>query len=144
MQIRGPKPHLGEKGGRRVSAMVLFDKHVVGSCGKTENWNRYRDILKNRNRNRYRLLKKPTKKTKTDTDFKNRYRPSSSWGGARISLSRGSVLSREYFPSSLRCVVGTSTTQQFHFVVLPRNPEHNSFKLLCCGFSGRWHLWATI
>jgi len=23
------------------------------------------------------------------------------WGGARISLSRGSVLSREYFPSSL-------------------------------------------
>ena len=26
-----------------------------------------------------------------------------SWGGARISLSRGSVLSREYFPSSLQC-----------------------------------------
>ena len=25
----------------------------------------------------------------------------SGWGGARISLSRGSVLSREYFPSSL-------------------------------------------
>jgi len=24
------------------------------------------------------------------------------WGGARISLSRGSVLSREYFPSSLK------------------------------------------
>jgi len=50
---------------------------MVGSCGKTENRNRYRDILKNRYRNRYRLLKKPTKKTKTDTDLKNRYRPSS-------------------------------------------------------------------
>ena len=24
------------------------------------------------------------------------------WGGARISLSRGPVLSREYFPSSLQ------------------------------------------
>jgi len=47
---------------------------MVGSCGKTENRNRYRDILKNRYRNRYRLLKKPTKKRKpiptlkTDTD----------------------------------------------------------------------------
>ena len=45
---------------------------------------------------------------------------------------------------SLRCDVGTSTTQQFHFVVLPKNPQHNNLKLLCCGFSGRWHLWATV
>ena len=27
------------------------------------------------------------------------------WGGARISLSRGSVLSREYLPSSWVCFV---------------------------------------
>ena len=59
-------------------------------------------------------------------------------------------------PYSLRCVVGTSTTQQFHFVVLPKNPQHNNLncfvvkittnnlKLLCCGFSGRWHMWATV
>ena len=60
MQIRGRKPHSGERGGRRVSAMVLFVR-------KTENRNRYRDILQ---QNRYRLLKKPTKKTKTDTDLK--------------------------------------------------------------------------
>jgi len=45
---------------------------------------------------------------------------------------------------SLRCAVGTSTTQQFHFVVLPKNPQHNNLKLLCCRFSGRWHLWATV
>ena len=30
-----------------------------------------------------------------------------SWGGARISLSRGSVLSREYFPSSLGVLQGS-------------------------------------
>ena len=47
-------------------------------------------------------------------------------------------------PYSLRCVVGTSTTQQFHFVVLPKNPQHNNLKLLCCGLSGRWHLWASV
>jgi len=41
---------------------------MVGSCGKTENRNRYRDILKNRYRNRYRLLKK------TDQKTENRYR----------------------------------------------------------------------
>jgi len=29
------------------------------------------------------------------------------WGGARISLSRGSVLSREYFPSSLFYILFT-------------------------------------
>jgi len=45
---------------------------------------------------------------------------------------------------SLRCVVGTSTTQQFRFVVLPKNPQHNNLQLLFCGFSGRWHLWATL
>jgi len=45
---------------------------------------------------------------------------------------------------SLRYVVGTSTTQQFHLVVLPKNPQYNNLKLLCCGFSGRWHLWATV
>jgi len=27
------------------------------------------------------------------------------WGGVQISLSQGSVLSREYFPSSCVCVV---------------------------------------
>ena len=32
------------------------------------------------------------------------------WGGARISLSRGSVLSREYFPSSLYYVMSASST----------------------------------
>ena len=48
---------------------------MVGSCGKTENRNRYRDILKNRNR--YRLLKKPTKKNENRYRLKNRYRPSS-------------------------------------------------------------------
>ena len=26
----------------------------------------------------------------------------------------------------------------------PETPQHNSFKLLCCGFSGRRHLWATV
>ena len=26
----------------------------------------------------------------------------------------------------------------------PENPQHNSFKLLCCGFSGCWHLCATV
>jgi len=26
----------------------------------------------------------------------------------------------------------------------PENPQHNSFKLLCCGFSGRWHFWVTV
>ena len=24
------------------------------------------------------------------------------------------------------------------------NPQHSNLKLLCCGFSGRWHLWATV
>jgi len=59
---------------------------MVGSCGKTENRNRYRDILKNRYRNRYRLLKKPTKKLKTDTDLQNRYRPSSNGRSSFFSL----------------------------------------------------------
>ena len=26
----------------------------------------------------------------------------------------------------------------------PDNPQRNSFKLLCCGFSGRWHFWVTV
>jgi len=26
----------------------------------------------------------------------------------------------------------------------PKNPQHNNLKLLRCGFSGRWHLWATV
>ena len=26
----------------------------------------------------------------------------------------------------------------------PENPQHNNLKLLRCGFSGRWHLWATV
>ena len=26
----------------------------------------------------------------------------------------------------------------------PENPQHNNLKLLCCGFSGRWHLWAAV
>jgi len=25
----------------------------------------------------------------------------------------------------------------------PENPQHNYLKLLCCGFSGRWHFWAN-
>jgi len=29
---------------------------------------------------------------------------------------------------SLRFVVSTSTTQQFHFVVLPKNPQHNNLQ----------------
>ena len=35
---------------------------------------------------------------------------------------------------SLRCVVGTSRTQQFHFVVLPKNPQHNNgtARIYCC------------
>jgi len=35
------------------------------------------------------------------------------------------------------------TTQQLKTVSL-RFSQHNSFKLLCCGFSGRWHFWATV
>ena len=26
----------------------------------------------------------------------------------------------------------------------PENPQRNSFKLFCCGFSGRWHFWVTV
>ena len=26
----------------------------------------------------------------------------------------------------------------------PENPQHDGFKLLCCGFSGRWHFWVTV
>ena len=26
----------------------------------------------------------------------------------------------------------------------PENPQHNNLRLLCCGFSGRWPLWATV
>ena len=26
----------------------------------------------------------------------------------------------------------------------PENPQHNNSKLLCCGFSGGWHFWATV
>ena len=41
------------------------------------------------------------------------------WGGARISLSRGSVLSREYFPSSF-CHARTDRamdgTERFRFL----------------------------
>ena len=35
------------------------------------------------------------------------------------------------------------TTQQLKTVVLWKS-QHNSFKLLCCGFSGRWHFWVTV
>jgi len=36
----------------------------------------------------------------------------------------------------------TTLTQKCH--QRPENPQHNNLKLSCCGFSGRWHLWATV
>ena len=39
---------------------------------------------------------------------------------------------------------GNKTTVA-HKCQRPENPQHNSFKLLCCGLSGRWwHFWVTV
>jgi len=64
---RAQTPFVGKGRAYGVSDGVIRQA-MVGSRGKTENRNRYRDILKNRYRNRYRLLKKTDQKTKTDTD----------------------------------------------------------------------------
>ena len=47
----------------------------------------------------------------------------------------------------LRCCGRTHNTTQTTVTQKcqrPENPQHNNLKLLCCGFSGRWHLWATV
>ena len=59
---------------------------MVGSCGKTENRNRYRDIFKKPIPKPIPTFEKPTKKLKTDTDLQNRYRPSSNGRSSFFSL----------------------------------------------------------
>jgi len=49
-----------------------------------------------------------------------------SWRGARISLSRGSVLSREYFPSSWSCVGLQSTARHIDLLRTDRLPHRLS------------------
>jgi len=70
MQIRGPKPHSGERGGRRVSAMVLFDKQWWVRAEKPKTETDMAIFWKTDTETDTDFWKKPTKKTKTDTDFK--------------------------------------------------------------------------
>ena len=41
------------------------------------------------------------------------------------------------------CVGQVQCSAVAHKCQRPENPQHNNLKLLCCGFSGRCHLWAT-